>query len=80
MNEREKIAKRIVDLCEEKEMSYYKLSYCSAVPMTTLMHIINCRTQNPGVFTLSKICSGLGISIKEFFDTEEFRGIDYDTE
>lgn len=80
MSEREKIVKRIVDLCEERGMSYYKLSYCSAVPMTTLMHIINCRTQNPGVLTLSKICSGLGISIQEFFDTEDFEGVDYDVE
>lgn len=80
MNEREKIAKRIVDLCEERGMSYYKLSYCAAVPMTTLMHIINCRTQNPGVLTLSKICSGLGISIQEFFDAEDFEGVDYDEE
>lgn len=80
MNEREKIAKRIVNLCKEKGMSYYKLSYCSAVPMTTLMHIINCRTQNPGVLTLSKICSGLNISIKDFFDTEEFEGVEYEME
>ena len=63
---------RINNLCKEKRMSYYALSYASAVPMTTLMHIVDKTTVNPGVITLSKLCDGLGITLKEFFDTPEF--------
>lgn len=50
MSEQEKLANRIKTLCSAKDMSYYTLSYRSAVPMTTLMHIIDCSTQNPGDF------------------------------
>jgi len=29
-------------------------------------------TQNQGIFTIMKICDGLGVSMKAFFDTQEF--------
>lgn len=66
------ISRRIEQLCREKEMSYYMLSYKSAVPITTIMNIIRCYTKNPGVFTILKICDGFDISAREFFDSEEF--------
>jgi len=44
------------------------------------MHIVKCSTRNPGVFTLIKICSGLDITITEFFDSEEFENIEFEIE
>ena len=78
MGAKDKLAKRIKYLCKRNCISYYTLSYKSAVPMTTLMHIINCSTQNPGIFTIIKICNGLGITIRDFFDSEEFIDIEYE--
>ncbi len=66
------LANRINELCKEQRISYYKLSYKSAVPLTTLLHIVDGSTQNPGVMTIMKICEGLNISVKDFFDTEDF--------
>lgn len=63
---------RIDQLCKEKGLSYYTLSYKATIPMTTLLHIMEGNTQNPGIFTIMKICDGLGVSMKEFFDTKEF--------
>lgn len=57
-------------------MSYYALSYESAVPITTLMHIVDKTTKNPGVLTIGKLCDGLGITLKDFFDAPEFENID----
>ena len=56
---------RINNLCKERRMSYYALSYESAVPMTTLMHIVDKTTVNPGVLTIGKLCDGLLI-IKQY--------------
>lgn len=78
MGTKDKLANRIKDLCKRNNISYYALSYKSAVPMTTLMHIINCTTKNPGIFTLVKICDGLDITIRDFFDSEEFINIEYE--
>ena len=66
------LAKRINILCKKKGMSYYTLSYRSTVPLTTLLHILDGSTKNPGILTIIKLCDGLGISLQEFFDTEEF--------
>ncbi|MCI8831113.1 MAG: helix-turn-helix domain-containing protein [Lachnospiraceae bacterium] len=76
MEEQKILAKRIEFLCKEKNLSYYELSYKAAVPLTTLMHIMDGSTKNPGLFTISKICGGLRISLKDFFDTQEFEGIE----
>ena len=66
---------RIDELCDEREMSYYVLSYKSSIPMSTMVHIMDGTSKNPGIFTIMKICDGLGVSLKEFFDTEEFEEI-----
>lgn len=80
MKEQEILSKRIQELCKEKRMSYYALSYRASIPMTTLMHIIDCSTRNPGLFTISKICSGLNMTLGEFFNTDEFDNIGYEVE
>ena len=80
MEAQKKLAKRIYLLCKRQGISYYALSYRSAVPMTTLMHIIDGSTKNPGLFTIIKICNGFNMTVKEFFDAEEFIGIEDETE
>lgn len=80
MEARDKLANRIKYLCRASNISYYVLSYKSAVPLTTLMNIINCSTKNPGIFTIIKICNGLDITIKDFFDSDEFADIEYETD
>lgn len=66
------LSNRINDLCKQQGLSYYSLSYKSAVPLTTLLHIVDGSTRNPGILTVIKICEGLSISVKDFFDIEEF--------
>ena len=61
------IIDRINELCVERRMTYYGLSYSSAIPLSTLLHIMDGTTKNPGVFTISKICDGLEITMGEFF-------------
>lgn len=76
MKAQDLLVERINNLCKERRMTYYALSYASAVPMTTLMHIVDKSTINPGVLTIGKLCDGFGISLKEFFDSPEFEQIE----
>lgn len=69
------LADRINALCKKRGISYYSLSYKSTVPLTTLLHIVDGSTKNPGIFTIVKICEGLDITLKEFFDTDAFKDI-----
>ena len=70
------LIKRIDDLCREKGLSYYELSYRSAIPLTTLVHIMDGTTKNPGFFTILKICDGLGVSLEEFVQITEFQKLE----
>ena len=70
--EQQIIISRINSLCEERDMSLYVLAYKSSVPLTTLTHIMSGTTKNPGIFTVAKLCDGFEMSMKEFFDTEDF--------
>ena len=76
MKAQDVLVERINNLCKEKRMTYYALSYASAVPMTTLMHIVDRSTVNPGVLTIGKLCEGFGITLKEFFNAPEFDDIE----
>ncbi|MCI8570392.1 MAG: helix-turn-helix transcriptional regulator [Lachnospiraceae bacterium] len=76
MKAQDVLVERINNLCKEKRMTYYALSYASAVPMTTLMHIVDKSTVNPGVLTIGKLCEGFGITLKEFFNAPEFDDIE----
>ncbi len=76
MKAQDMLVERINNLCKEKRMTYYALSYASAVPMTTLLHIVDKSTANPGILTIGKLCDGFGITLKEFFDSPEFDGLD----
>ena len=73
------LIKRINKLCKEKDISYYTLSYKSTIPLSTLLHIMDASTKNPGIFTIMKICDGLGITLQDFFDTQEFEQALIDT-
>ena len=46
------------------------------VPPSTVKNILNGASKNPGVVTIKMLCDGLGISVVEFFDTEEFRKLE----
>ena len=76
MKAQDMLVERINNLCKEKRMTYYALSYASAVPMTTLIHIGDKSTVNPGVLTIGKLCDGFGITLKEFFDSSEFESME----
>lgn len=80
MNQQQFLSNRIQYYCQKRGLTYYRLAYRSAVPLTTLLHIIDCSTKNPGIFTLIKICNGLGVSMTEFFSAEEFQDLSEDTE
>lgn len=63
---------RILFLLEEKKISIHKLSMDSAVAPSTIKNILYGKSINPGIVTIKMLCDGFGISLSEFFDTEEF--------
>lgn len=61
------VAKRILDLCNERNISINKLADLADMTQSTLNNIINNNDPNPQYKTIEKICAGLGITLAEFF-------------
>ena len=70
------VQKRLIDLCNARNLSFNKLAYISAVHPSTVKGIMNGSSQNPGIVTLKKLCDGLDITLVEFFDTDYFRDLE----
>ncbi len=76
MDTRQAVANRLLQLCEQKNLSVNALARVSAVPPSTLKNIINGGSQNAGIVTLKKLCDGLEISLYEFFNTDIFKTLE----
>lgn len=76
MNAKEAVARRIQALCLERGIAINSLANQSGVAPSTIYSMLNAKSQNPGVVSLQKICDGLGISIREFFDDPLFEGLE----
>lgn len=70
------IEQRIFELCNERNIAINTLANISGVSPSTVYSILNEKSQNPGVVSIKKICDGLNISIREFFDSELFDGLE----
>lgn len=67
---------RLLKLCDEKKMSIHKLALESAVAPSTIKNILYGKSKNPGIVTIKMLCDGLGITLTEFFDTEDFKQLE----
>ncbi len=70
------VKNRLLSLLEERKMSIHKLATESGVPPSTIKNILYGKSQNPGIVTLKILCDGLGITLNEFFDTQEFHNLE----
>jgi transcriptional regulator with XRE-family HTH domain len=58
-------------ISEEKKLSKYKVAKMAGVPQATFLDIVNGKTTNPTLDTISKIATGLGISASELIAKAE---------
>lgn len=76
MNTKQAVAKRILQICNNKEMSINSLSNVCGISPSTIYSMINSKSQNPGIVTIKKICDGFQITLGEFFNTKEFNELE----
>ena len=76
MNTRQAVVERLIELCNERNITPNALSYRSAVPKSTIKSILNNESLNPGIVTIKKLCDGLGITICDFFNSDSFRNLE----
>ena len=67
---------RILELCDERNISVNRLSNISGVTQSTVNNIVSGRNNSATVATVKKLCDGLGITVEEFFQDELFRDLE----
>ena len=75
-NMQEAIIHRIEELCEQNHLTHSGLATKCGLNRSTIRDIMNGKTKNSGTTTIKIICDGLGLKIKEFFDTDEFDNLE----
>ncbi len=76
MNTKNAVAERIIQLCNQKNIAINALANISGISPSTLYSVLNEKSQNPGIVTIKKLCDGLEISLREFFDDDIFDDIE----
>lgn len=74
----EAISMRILNLCNENNITINKLATLSGIYQSTINNILTGFSKNPQVLTIYRICQGLNITIDDFFKDELFLDIEDD--
>lgn len=70
------ISQKLLKICSERNLSINRLAIICCLTQSTVQNIIDGNSGNPKLLTIVRICDGLNISLKEFFDDEVFDEID----
>ena len=70
------ISEKLIKIIREKDISVNKLATICCLTQSTVDSLINGKSKNPKLLTIIRICDGLNITLKDFFDDEIFNDID----
>ena len=76
MKTTEAVRNRILQLCQERNMTINRLATVSALPPSSIKNILYGKSQNPKLLTIKLICDGLDITLGQFFSTPEFDALE----
>lgn len=80
MHVKEAVVKRIYDLCEKQNIKPNELANRSGVTPSTVYSLLDQNRHNVSVVTLKILCDGFGITLGEFFSTQEFDNLPQELE
>lgn len=72
------ISERILYYCKINKISINTLANKSFLTQSTLENIVNGNSKNPKILTILKICIGLNIKMKDFFDSKCFENFEFE--
>ncbi len=72
----EAVSKKLLKICEQRNISINELSNICLLTQSTIQNIVSNNSKNPKLLTIVRICDGLNISINDFFNDDLFQKID----
>lgn len=80
MKAQEALVERINGLCKKHQISVNHLATLAGMNPSTMKNIVYGLTQNTGIETVAKICSGLNMTLADFFEDDVFRRVDQEAD
>ena len=78
-NDGEAVKERIVELCQERDISINKLCNMNGVTQSTVNNIVSGRNNSATISTIKKLCDGWDITI-QFFASNPFADLEQEIE
>lgn len=72
----EAVRLRILELCQERNITVNRLATISGITQSTLNNIVGGRNNSTTISTIKKICDGLEISVLDFFNNSLFENLE----
>lgn len=66
------VAARFKSLCDKKNIKINELAVRSGVTPSSVYSMLDPSRHNISIVLIKKLCDGIEISLKDFFDSEEF--------
>ncbi len=76
MNAKEAVARRIIQLCTKRKIAINALANLSGISPSTIYSMLNAKSNNPGIVSIQRLCDGLDISVRKFFDSPLFENLE----
>ena len=76
MRMKEAIVKRFQQLYQERNIKYNELANLSGVTPSTVYSMMDERRKDVSAVTVKKLCDGLGISVRAFYDSPIFESLE----
>ena len=70
------VRQRILDLCRQRGITVNRLATISGVTQSTVNNIVSGRNHSATVDTIKKLCDGLDITLRDFFDAAVFEDLE----
>ena len=70
------VRQRILELCAQQGITVNRLATRSGVTRSTVNNIVSGRNHSATVATIKKLCDGLDITLRDFFDAPVFDALE----
>ena len=70
------VRQRIMELCAQQGITVNRLATRSGVTQSTVNNIVSGRNHSATVATIKKLCDGLDITLRDFFDAPVFDALE----
>ncbi|MBQ9932352.1 MAG: helix-turn-helix transcriptional regulator [Ruminiclostridium sp.] len=76
MSVKDAVVKRFQEICDDRKIKPNELAVRSGVTPSTVYSMMDPKRRDLSIITIKKLCDGLDMTLRDFFSTPEFDGLE----